>query len=148
MLITLSMWPQRRRPNTTGSTTAPKPFITDSQWNLIKDLFENPEPSPKGGRPRVDARQCLEGVHWVLRTGARWQNLPDRYPSFPTCWCRHKDWTEQGLIVEAWQRLVRALDRRKLLDWSQAMGDGTFSPAKKGVLRWERPGRAKAQSSC
>lgn len=148
MLITLSQWPQRRRPNTTGSRTAPKPFISDSQWNLIKDLFENPEPSPKGGRPPIDARQCLEGILWILKTGARWQDLPDRYPSYPTCWRRHKAWTEAGLMVAAWERLLKRMDRRKLLDWSQAMGDGTFSPAKKGVLRWVRPKRAKAQNSC
>lgn len=134
MLITLSRWPQRRGPNTTGSRTAPKPFITDSHWNLIKDLFENPDPSPEGGRPRIDARQCLEGILWVLKTGARWKDLPDRYPSSATCWRRHKQWTEAALIVKAWERLLKTLDRRQLLDWSQAIGDGTFSPAKKGGL--------------
>ena len=73
MLITLSKWPQRRRPNTTGSRTAPKSFLTDSQWNLIKDLFEDPDPSPLGGRPRVDPRACLEGILWILKTGAPWK---------------------------------------------------------------------------
>jgi len=148
MLITLSEWPRRRRPNTTGSRTAPKPFVSDIQWNLIRDLFENPDPSPEGGRPRVDSRHCMEGVLWVLKTGARWQDLPERYPSFATCWRRHKEWTEAGLLVLAWERLIKTLDRQKLLDWSQAMGDGTFSPAKKGVLRWVRPRKAKEQNSC
>lgn len=148
MLITLSMWPRRRRPNTTGSRTAPKPFISDAQWNLIKDLFENPDPSPKGGRPRIDARACLEGIFWILKNGGRWEDLPDRYPSPSTCWRRHKEWTEAGLIVEAWRRLIRKMDRRGLLHWSQAMGDGTFSPAKKGVLRLARPRREKAPRSC
>ncbi len=46
MLMSLSHWPQRRPPNTTGSRTAPKPFLTDAQWDLIKDLFANPPPSP------------------------------------------------------------------------------------------------------
>ncbi|MFO0978316.1 MAG: transposase [Planctomycetaceae bacterium] len=82
MLITLSMWPRRRRPNTTGSRTAPKPFISDAQWNLIKDLFENPDPSPKGGRPRIDARACLEGIFWILKNGGRWEDLPDRILTF------------------------------------------------------------------
>ena len=73
MLITLSMWPQRRRPNTTGSRTAPKPYVSDFEWKLIADLFDNYDPSPAGGRPRVAARACLEGILWVLKTGARWQ---------------------------------------------------------------------------
>ncbi len=138
MLISLSMWPRRRRPNTTGSRTAPKSFLSDSQWNLIKDLFENPDPSPLGGRPRVDARACLEGILWILKTGAPWKYLPDHYPSVCTCWRRHRDWTEAGLIVAAWKRLLQHLDRRKLLDWSQAMGDGTFSPAKSLAFRRAR----------
>ncbi|MBL8810822.1 MAG: transposase [Planctomycetaceae bacterium] len=117
------------------SRTAPKPFISHAQWNLIKDLFENPDSSPKGGRPRIDARACLEGIFWILKNGRRWEDLPDRYPSPSTCWRRHKEWTEAWLIVEAWRRLIRKTDRRGLLHWSQAMDDGTFSPAKKGVLR-------------
>lgn len=148
MLITLPMWPQRRRPNTTGSRTAPPPLINDSQWKLISDLFENAEPSPLGGRPRAESRACLEGILWVLKTGAPWQYLPERYPSPTTCWRRHCEWTEAGLIVKAWERLLKILDRRKLLDWSQAMGDGTFSPAKKGALRLAKPRRAKGPSSC
>lgn len=147
MLITLSKWPQRRRPNTTGSRTAPKPFVTDVQWKLIEDLFDDPAPSPAGGRPRVSARQCLEGVLWVLKSGARWQDLPDRYPSFTTCWRRHKQWTESGTLVSAWSRLINELDRRKLLNWSQALGDGTFSPAKKGALKWVRLKREKEPNS-
>ena len=148
MMITLSMWPKRRRPNTTGSRTAPQSFLTDSQWNLIKDLFENPDPSPLGGRPRVDARQCLEAILWILKNGAQWKQLPDRYPSPATCWRRHRDWTESGVLVEAWKRLLLRMDRRKLLHWSQAMGDGTFSPAKKGVLKSARRNAARAQRSC
>ena len=154
MLITLSSWPQRRRPNTTGSRTAPKPFVSDLQWKVIQDLFADPDPSPSGGRPRVAPRACLEGILWVLKNGGRWQalflktNRPDRYPSPATCWRRHRDWTEAGLILKAWERLARIMDRRKLLDWSQAMGDGTFSPAKKGVLRWVRPKKAREQKSC
>lgn len=47
MLITLSEWPRRRPPNATGSRTAPKPFVSDVQWNLIKLLFENRDPVPE-----------------------------------------------------------------------------------------------------
>ena len=148
MLITLPLWPPRRRPNTTGSRTAPKPFLSDSQWNLIKDLFPNPRRSKSGGRPPVDSRRCLEIILWILKTGARWKELPERYPSPATCWRRHKQWTESGVLFKAWRPLLKKMDRRKLLDWSQAMGDGTFSAAKKGGLRLARPKREKAQRSC
>jgi len=45
MVISLSIRPPRRRPNTTGSRTAPKPFLIDSQWVLIKDLLRDPPKS-------------------------------------------------------------------------------------------------------
>ena len=79
MLMSLSRWPQRRRPNTTGSRMAPKPILTDVQWDLIKDLFANPSPSPAGGRPRADSRKCFEGIVWVLRQGAHWKELPEQF---------------------------------------------------------------------
>jgi hypothetical protein len=73
MLIALSKWPTIRRPNKTGSRTAPKPFLSDAQWLLIADLFPDPPIGPRGGRPWRSSRECLEGVLWVLITGARWK---------------------------------------------------------------------------
>ena len=81
MLITLSQWPTRRRSNRTGSRTTPQPFLEDSQWFLIADLFPHPPVGKQGGRPRVAPRACLEGILWVLWSGARWKDLPVRYPS-------------------------------------------------------------------
>jgi transposase len=133
MQITLLRWPPRRRPNRTGSRTAPPPFVSDAQWLLIADLFAEPPASPRGGRPRVSSRACLEGILWVLTTGSRWKDLPERYPSGPTCWRRHRDWTRDGIFREAWERLLSKLDGLRRIDWEEAIGDGSFSRAKKGV---------------
>ena len=148
MLMTLSYWPTKRRSNKTGSRTAPQPFLTDSQWNLIRDLFENPDTSPLGGRPRVEPRACLEGIIWILKTGAQWKYLPDQYPSSSTCWRRLKEWTERGLLEQAWQRLVHQHDQRGRLQWKQMIGDATFSSAKKGAKTLVEQRSAKAPSSC
>ena len=71
-------------------------FINDDQWKMLKTLLPRPKCSTKGGWPPADNREVLEGILWVLRTGARWQDLPDRYPSASTCWRRLKFWEEQG----------------------------------------------------
>ena len=68
MLLTLCLWPPRGR-NRTGSRTAPKPYLSDEQWLLIADLFFDPPPSPRGGRPRTAPRPCLEGILWILHSG-------------------------------------------------------------------------------
>ena len=148
MVMTLSMWPPRRRPNKTGSRTVPPPFLDESQWKLIADLFPHPPITSQGGRPRVPPRACLEGVLWVLQTGARWKDLPERYPSPATCWRRLQEWTQAGIWVAAWRRLLGKLDHLRQIDWEEAMGDGTFSPGKKGAPRSATPRKARAPRSC
>ena len=127
-----------------GSRTEPEPQLTDEQWLLIADLFADEPPSEKGGRPRCAARACFEGILWVLRTGARWKDLPAHFPSPPTCWRRLKAWTEAGLWKKAWGRLLRKLDRRGRIHWQEAIADGTFSSAKKGANALVRPSAARA----
>ena len=144
MLVTLLHWPLRRRPNTTGSRTAPKPYLSDSQWLLIADLFPHPPVAPQGGRPRVPPRQCLEGILWILETGSRWKDLPERYPSPATCWRRLRAWTDSGVFLEAWRRLLQKLDRLKGLNWEEAIADGSFSRAKRGAPRLPTAERGKA----
>jgi transposase len=111
----------------------PEPQLSDEQWSLIADLFPDAPPSEKGGRPRRSSRECVEGILWVLRSGARWKDLPAHFPSAPTCWRRFKAWTEAGLWKTAWARLLRKLHRRGRINWQEAMADGTFSSAKKGA---------------
>lgn len=128
----------------TGSTMEPEFELTDEQWNLISDLFPEPARLPQGGRPPIPARGCVEGILWMLRSGARWKDLPTHFPSPTTCWRRHKQWTEAGVWQTAWARLVRLLDRRGRVNHDESFADGTFSPAKKGVKRWGRPSVEKA----
>jgi transposase len=112
----------------------PQPQLTDEQWLLISDVFPVPVPDPRGGRPRTDARRCLEGILWVLRSGARWKDLPRSFPSYVTCWRRFVEWSSAGVWDQAWRRLVEQLDRRGAIDWEQGFADGTFASAKKGAI--------------
>jgi transposase len=116
-----------------GPKTEPEFELTDEQWSLIENLFRAPPPSTQGGRPRAASRACFEGILWILRTGARWKDLPKRFPSSSTCWRRHRDWTESGLWEKAWSRLLRALERCGKFDAEQSLADGTFASAKKGA---------------
>ena len=84
----------------------------------------------------------------VLQTGARWKDLPERYPSPATCWRRLQEWTQAGIWVAAWRRLLGKLDHLRQIDWEEAMGDGTFSPGKKGAPRSATPRKARAPRSC
>jgi transposase len=86
------------------------------------------------GRPRADDRRVLEGILWVLRSGARWQDVPREYGSPTTCWRRLKEWEEAGVWETLWRVVLSTLEAEEKLDWAQAFLDGSFVPAKKGAL--------------
>ena len=121
-------------------------FINNDQWKLLEPLLPKAKPSAKGGRPPIDNREVLEGILWVLRTGARWQDLPDRYPSASTCWRRLKLWEEQGIWLDVWRKFLSMLDENGALDWQEAFIDGSFAPAKKGGPLLGLPNGAKERS--
>ena len=59
-----------------------KAFLSDEQWKKIEPLL----PQEKSrGRSWADSRRILEWILWVLKTGARWRDLPAAYPSASTC---------------------------------------------------------------
>ena len=78
-------------------------------------------------------RACLEGILWVLRSGARWRDLAERFPSPSTCWRRLVDWECEDVLVRIWQAFLDTLNEQGLLDWEEVFVDGTFSPAKTGL---------------
>ena len=133
---------------TTGSKTDSKFELTDKQWEFIEDLFPWEPPGDQGGRPRVQPRDCLEGILWVLRTGARWKDLPKHFPSKSTCHLWFKRWTEKGIIEQVLRRLLLKLHDHGKVDCSETFADGTFSSAKKGVIRSDRLVVAREQRSC
>src|SRR5262245_60097187 len=114
--------------------SVPKHELTDKQWSLIAELFPVPQPSPKGGRPARDARECFDGICWFLRSGARWKDMPDRFPSGSTCWRRFGEWCASGAMTKAWSRLLGKLQRAGKVQTEESFADGTFASAKKGVL--------------
>ena len=123
-----------------------KPLLTEEQWAQIQPLLPPLPKSKKGGRPWTPNRPVLEGILWILRTGARWQDLPDKYPSPATCWRRLQRWEDEDVWLDIWRKFLSTLDRDKRLDWSEAFADGSFASAKKGGLGLEKPSGGKAQS--
>lgn len=119
--------------------------LTDKQWAVMKNLLPEPTRQTKRGRPAVGNRACVEGILWMLRSGARWRDLPPQYPSASTCWRRLKRWEERGVWLEAWHALLAALDQRGRLRWEETFLDATFFPAKKGALQSVQRSAARAR---
>ena len=120
--------------------------LTDRQWGKIRPHLPKRTPSRKGGRPPADDRECLEGILWVLRSGARWKDLPEDFPSPSTCWRRLRDWEEAGVWLKIWRIFLSELDNRGRLGWEETFADGSFAPAKKGVNASAKPNAARVRS--
>jgi transposase len=118
--------------------------LTNEQWEKIKDFIPKPKARPgKSGRPPQDIRAVLNGILWILRTGAPWADLPERYPPKSTCHRRFQEWTESGVFAKILTELAKDLKERGDIDLSEGFIDGTFAPAKKGAMVWARPKGAK-----
>ena len=119
-------------------------YLSHRQWQKIEPLL------PKlrsNGRPWKDNRLVLEGILWVLRTGARWKDLPEKYPSPSTCWRRLRMWEENDLWLKIWRTFIQELDKKGQVQWAECFMDGSFIPAKKGGLKSAKPSGARARSS-
>jgi transposase len=122
--------------------------LTDQQWSVLQPLLPEPPRRPDGrGRPWRPNREVLDGVLWVLRTGAPWHDLPERYPPYQTCHRRFQTWVRDGTLERLLRALAEDLRERGGLDLSECFIDGTFVMAKKGDGVWERPSGAKVRSS-
>ena len=120
-----------------------KAFLSDEQWAKIEPLLPKVR---SRGRPWADNRRVLEGILWVLKTGARWRDLPKEYPSASTCWRRLRQWEEKDVWLKIWRQFLGELDQRGQLDWSESFLDGSFAPAKKGASASAKPSAARARS--
>ena len=121
-----------------------KPLLSDKPWAKLEPLL--PQYS-SAGRPWKDNRAVLEGILWVLKTGARWRDLPPELGVSPvTCWRRLRLWEEQDVWLKVWRRFLAELDEGGQLDWSESFMDGSFAPAKKGAMGSAKPSAARARS--
>jgi transposase len=122
--------------------------LTDEQWAIVEPFLPKPIKRADGkGRPRIESRAILNGILWVMRTGAPWHDMPDRYPTYQTCHRRFQEWARSGTFEKILKILVEDVKERGNLDLTECFIDGTFVMAKKGALEWEKPGGARVQNS-
>jgi transposase len=76
--------------------------IPSHSWSLIEDIVSPPQ---RMGRLRRDDRQVLNGIFWVLCSGAKWRYLPDRYGPWTTVYDRFRHWRDNGTFDAVLERL-------------------------------------------
>ena len=121
--------------------------LTDEQWVVVEPVLRLQRRADNRGRPWHETRVVLNGVLWVLGTGAQWRELPEKYPPFQTCHRRFQQWVRSGKLEEALKLLARHLHERGKLNLEEAFVDATFASAKKGASRSVPRAAARAPRS-
>jgi transposase len=97
--------------------------LTDKQWQGIAPLL--PPQKPRIGRPANDHRTVVDGIRWILRTGAPWRDLPERYGKWQTVANRFYRWQKAGIWDRLFADILRQADMAGQIDWTVHYVDGT-----------------------
>lgn len=82
--------------------------LSDLEWQSIAPVL----PHKSRGIPRVNDRRVLNGIFWVLRSGAPWRDLPERYGPYTTCYNRFVRWRRAGV----WDCVLTAISQRSVAE--------------------------------
>lgn len=114
--------------------------LTNEQWEKLEPLL--PPQKPNIGRPNTEHRKILNGILWILRTGAPWRDLPERYGPWQTVASRFYRWRKAGIWEQLFARVKELADSEGRIDWEIHYVDGTIvrahqhaAGAKGGMLK-------------
>jgi transposase len=80
-------------------------FLKDKDWEKLSLLL--PSQAGKQGRPRKNDRLVIEGIVWIIRTGAPWRDMPSEFGSWQTVYSRMHNWTLNGTWAKIWSLLKK-----------------------------------------
>jgi transposase len=83
-------------------------MLKEEMWMKIKPLL--PPQSGYWGRPSRSHRNIIEGILWILRTGAPWRDLPEEYGPWSSCFNRFNRWSANGTWQMIWEVLKEDID--------------------------------------
>jgi transposase len=106
---------------------APTRFeLTDTEWDQIAALLP-PEKSGRSGHPYKDHRLVVNAILWVLRTGAPWRDMPERYGPWQTAYDRFNRWRKDGTWAKVCEHVQ--IERDSDIDWEVEFVDGSIIKA-------------------
>ena len=105
--------------------------LTDEQWELIRRLV--PHKKAPTGRPPKDPRLMLNGIFWILATGAPWRDLPERFGPWQSVHRYFGNWRKAGVFQAIIEALQIKLDKKGLIDWELWCVDGAVVRASRAA---------------
>ena len=114
-----------RRPKRVQVRPGRRYELTDEAFERIEPLL----PTQKPGGQWKNHRTVLNGLFWILNSGAQWRDMPERYGKWKTVYDRYRRWTRKGLFDRILNRL-----------WYEASSSERWSGRAAGGVDHRRPG--------
>jgi len=109
--------------------------LSENQYKLIEDLL--PAKGLRGGQWK-DHRTVLNGIFWILHSGAQWRELPERYGKWQSVYDRFNRWRQDGTIDKILNRLQLKLNEEGYLDLNTWSIDATVIRASRSAAGAKR----------
>lgn len=116
--------------------------LSDTQWDLIQGLF----PKQRRGGRWNDHRLMFDGILWILRTGAPWRDLPERYGKWGSVYHRFNRWRKDGTFDRVLKALRIRLDKDGYIDWDLWCVDGSNVRASRSAAGASKKAKNRAES--
>ena len=106
--------------------------VSDELWERVEPLLPRYRKHQAGGRPRAEARQVLDGILYVLRTGCQWKEAPREFGAPSTLHNYFQEWTEKGVFFRLWKEALWEYDALEGIDWGWQSLDAAITKAPLG----------------
>jgi putative transposase len=116
--------------------------LTDAEWAILEPLL--PGRKSTGRPPRVDRREVVNAIFYVLRTGCQWRYLPAEFPNWNTVYWYFARWQEDGTweqINDTLRRRVRVAQGRYPEPSAAIMDSQSAKSTEKGAIAATTPAR-------
>ncbi len=117
--------------------------ISDAQWSAIAPQLPKPA---KTGRPRHDDGTTINGVLFVLTTGCRWADMPDKYGSKSTAHLRFQELRQKGIWKRILSRLIKSAHRQGKIDLQKISIGSSSIASKKGAMKQDMTDSGRFQA--
>lgn len=104
--------------------------MSNVQWNTIAPQLPKPA---KTGRPRNDDRNIINGILFILTTGCRWADMPDKYGSKSTAHLRFSELQQKGIWKKILSKLIKSAHKQNKINLRNISIDSSSIAAKKGA---------------
>ncbi|WP_256561112.1 IS5 family transposase [Bradyrhizobium sp. CCGUVB4N] len=117
--------------------------LTETRWQMLDPLLPD---RGERGPPILDKRRTVNGILWVLRTGAPWRDMPERYGKWNSVFIRFTRWSKLGVWDAAFETLASlgpAADEEHAIDSTIIRAHQHAAGVKGGNQNQEALGRSR-----